>query len=205
MSPKVSESYKEEKRAAILAGALHCFIEKGFQATKVEDIVRHLGISKGALYGYFSSKEEMYIQMANSRMDEMVATLSTQFKGLPGAADKIRYLFNRFRKQSLLELRKWVTFHLEFMIYASRHPELIESHDRYMDKALKVLQDIIEEGQRTGECRSDLDTSSAAYLFWSVRDGLALHFLLGGDETYYRKIIDDMENMVLRFLLNTSG
>ncbi|TJY41832.1 TetR/AcrR family transcriptional regulator [Cohnella pontilimi] len=200
MSPKVSETYKEEKRAAILTGALHCFVEKGFQATTVEDIVRRLGISKGALYGYFASKEEMYIQMANARMDDMVASLSTQFKGLPGAADKIRYLFDRFRKQSLLELRKWVTFHLDFMIYASRNPDLIESHDRYMDKALHVIQDIMEEGRRTGEFRSDLDASSAAYLFWSVRDGLALHFLLGGDEKNYRKILDDMEKMVLRFL-----
>jgi AcrR family transcriptional regulator len=201
MSPKVSESYKEEKRAAILAGALHCFIEQGYQATKVEDIVRHLGISKGALYGYFSSKEEMYIQMANARMDEMVVSLDTQFKGLPGAADKIRYLFGRFRKQSLVELRKWVTFHLEFMIYASRHPELTEMHAKYMDKALRIVCDIIEEGQRIGECRIDLDASSASYLFWSVRDGLALHFLLDGDEKDYRSILDDMEEMVLSYIL----
>jgi AcrR family transcriptional regulator len=201
MSPKVSEAYKEEKRSAILAGALHCFIEKGFQATKVEDIVRHLAISKGALYGYFTSKEDIYIQMAHSRLDEMVDILNAHFQHLPRAEDKLRSLFERFRLQSLTELRKWVTFHLEFMIYASRRPELLESHDKYMDKAIKALQELMEEGKRTGECRADLDASSASYLFWSVRDGLALHFLLEGDEAYYRKILLDMEEMVLRYIL----
>ena len=38
MSPKVSKAYKEEKKAIILEGALHCFTEKGFQATTIDGI-----------------------------------------------------------------------------------------------------------------------------------------------------------------------
>lgn len=201
MSPKVSDAYKEEKRAAILAGALHCFTEKGYQATTVDDIVRHLGMSKGAIYNYFSSKEDMYIQMADARMNAMVETLTEQFREVPSAADKLRYLFTRFHKQSLDELRKWLTFHMEFSIYAGRQPELTKFLSAYMHKALALIQGIIEEGKRNGEFRPDLDARSASYLFWAVRDGLAVHFMLGGEEAEYKSILRDMETMVFRNIL----
>lgn len=203
MSPKVTEAYKEEKRAAILEGALHCFTEKGFQATKVEDIVRHLGMSKGAIYGYFASKEDMYIQMANSRMDAMVDSLHAQFKDVPGAIDKIKYLFNRFRTQNLNELRRWLTFHLEFMLYAMRQPVHIETMANYSGKAIRMLEAIIQEGKRTGECRSDLNEHAATYLFWAVRDGLALQFLLEGAEADYLAMLNEAEQMVLRYIRNS--
>ncbi|MEK0316862.1 TetR/AcrR family transcriptional regulator [Cohnella sp. 56] len=200
MSPKVTEAYKEEKKAAILAGALHCFIEKGFQATKIDDIARHLGISKGSLYGYFDSKEEIYIQLAHARMDEMVASLDALYTETASAAAMLRHMFERFRRQPLDELRRWLTFHLEFMTYASRRPELIASNRAYLDKALALLCRILDSGKRSGEFRGDLTESSASYLFWAVRDGLALSFLLDGDEAEYRRILDDMEAMVMKHL-----
>ncbi|KIL37570.1 hypothetical protein SD71_02870 [Cohnella kolymensis] len=201
MSPKVSDSYKEEKRAAILEGALHCFTEKGYQATTVDDIVRHLGMSKGAIYNYFSSKEDMYIQMADARMNTMVDTLTEQFKLVPSAAEKLRHLFARFHRQSLDELRKWLTFHMEFSIYAGRRPDLADFLSEYMGKALALIQKIMEEGKQSGEFRSDLDAKSASYLFWAVRDGLALHFMIDGEEAEYKSILKDMETMVFRNIM----
>lgn len=200
MSPKVSQAYKEGKRAAILEGALQCFTEKGFQATTVDDIVRHLGISKGALYSYFSSKEEMYIQMADDKMDALVRSLSEQFKDVASATERIRYLFERFRRQSLADMRRWLSFHLEFMLYAARQPELTERWSRYAGKAFAFLQEIIEAGQEAGEFRVDLDAAYASRLFWSVRDGLALQYLLGGGESEYKSAIEESEKMVFRYI-----
>lgn len=201
--PKVTQRYRDERRAAILAGALECFVSKGFQATTIDDIVKHLGISKGGLYGYFSSKEDMYIQMANKRMDEMVASLGAKFKDLPQAADRIAYLFSRIKAQPLQELRKWMSFHMEFMLYASRHPKLVDLHNRYMDKAITLIGELIQDGKQSGEFREDLDSTAASYLFWSVRDGLAFHFLLDGQDERYAAMVDDMEDMVLRYLLKS--
>ncbi|RTE07127.1 TetR/AcrR family transcriptional regulator [Paenibacillus whitsoniae] len=200
MSPKVSKAYKEEKRAIILEGALHCFTEKGFQATTIDDIVKHVGISKGAIYNYFASKEEMYIQMADDKMNAMLANSLEHFKSLPVAADQIRYMYDRFRKQPLAELRKWMAFHLEFMLYAARQPHLITRWDQYADKALVFMQGIMEAGRTSGEFRPDLDCAAASRLFWSLRDGLALQYMLSGEELDYLQRIDDMESMVFRYI-----
>ncbi|NOV02116.1 TetR/AcrR family transcriptional regulator [Paenibacillus planticolens] len=202
MSPKVSQAYKEERKAIILEGALHCFIEKGFQATTIDDIVRHLGISKGAIYSYFASKEEMYIQMADDKMNAMLENSTELFKTMPSAADQVRYMYGRFRNQSLNELRRWMAFHLEFMLYAARQPHLTERWNEYADKALVFIQDIMDGGKQTGEFRSDLDSAAAARLFWSIRDGLALQYMLSGEEADYRRTIDDMESMVFRYMLS---
>ncbi|MDI4643895.1 TetR/AcrR family transcriptional regulator [Cohnella hashimotonis] len=200
MSPKVTEAYKEEKRASLLAGALRCFLDKGFQATTTDDIARHLRISKGTLYGYFTSKEEIYIQLAHARMDDMIESLNTLYVETSSAKAMLRHMFERFRRQPLDELRKWLTFHLEFTTYASRRPELIASNRAYLNKALNLLNRILTSGKQAGEFRADLDESSAAYLFWAVRDGLALSFLLDGDDNEYRRILDDMEDMVMKHL-----
>ncbi|MBP1964437.1 TetR/AcrR family transcriptional regulator [Paenibacillus aceris] len=201
MSPKVSQAYKEERKAIILEGALHCFTEKGFQATTIDDIVRHLGISKGAIYSYFASKEEMYIQMADDKMNAMLENSTELFKSMPSAADQIRYMYGRFRSQSLNELRKWMAFHLEFMLYAARQPQLTERWNEYAHKALVFIQDIMDGGKQTGEFRSDLDSAAASRMFWSIRDGLALQYMLSGEETDYKRMIDEMESMVFRYIL----
>ncbi|ASS66957.1 MULTISPECIES: TetR/AcrR family transcriptional regulator [unclassified Paenibacillus] len=200
MAPKVTEQYRKEKRASILEAALDCFVEKGFQATSVDDIVRRSGMSKGALYGYFSSKEEMYIDLAHSRMDEMAEIVHGPFSQLNGATAKIKSLFARFRNQPLTDLRKWLAFHLEFMVYISRNPELIGMHSNYRDKGLGLVGRLLAEGKASGEFRSDLDETAASYIFWSVRDGLAVNFMLGGDEEEYKRILDRMEEMLLRHL-----
>ncbi|MBA2941450.1 TetR/AcrR family transcriptional regulator [Paenibacillus sp. CGMCC 1.16610] len=201
MSPKVTQAYKEEKKAVILEGALHCFTEKGFQATTMDDIVRHLGISKGAIYSYFASKEEMYIQMADDKMNAMLENSTETFKSMPSAADQIRYMYNRFRSQSLAELRKWIAFHLEFMLYAARQPQLTQRWNEYADKALVFIKEIMDGGKLTGEFRSDLDSAAASRLFWSIRDGLALHYMLSGEEADYKRTIDDMESMMFRYIM----
>jgi AcrR family transcriptional regulator len=201
MSPKVTQAYKEEKKAVILEGALHCFTEKGFQATTMDDIVRHLGISKGAIYSYFASKEEMYIQMADDKMNAMLENTTELFKSMPSAADQIRYMYSRFRGQSLTELRKWMAFHLEFMLYAARQPQLTQRWNEYADKALVFIKEIMDGGKQTGEFRADLDCAAASRLFWSIRDGLALQYMLSGEETDYKRTIDDMESMVFRYIM----
>lgn len=201
MSPKVSQAYKEERKAVILEGALHCFTEKGFQATTIDDIVRHLGISKGAIYSYFASKEEMYIQMADDKMNAMLENSTELFKSMPSAADQIRYMYGRFRSQSLNELRKWMAFHLEFMLYAARQPQLTERWNEYAHKALVFIQDIMDGGKQTGEFRSDLDSAAASRMFWSIRDGLALQYMLSGEEADYKRMVDEMESMVFRYIL----
>ena len=57
--PKVSEEYIESRRQLILKAAIRCFSKKGFSDTTIQDIRRESGLSHGAIYRYFQSKEDI--------------------------------------------------------------------------------------------------------------------------------------------------
>ncbi|MCH9035735.1 MAG: TetR/AcrR family transcriptional regulator, partial [Chloroflexi bacterium] len=59
MAPKVSEEYLEARRQQILDAAVVCFSRRGFYLTTLEDIHKKAGLSKGAVYHYFKSKEDI--------------------------------------------------------------------------------------------------------------------------------------------------
>jgi len=67
--PKVSESYRVERREQILAAAGRCFSRRGFHVTSMDDVIAEAGLSAGAVYGYFRSKDELILAAASRAMD----------------------------------------------------------------------------------------------------------------------------------------
>ena len=57
--PKISPALGQQRRDQILAAALACFARQGYHATSMDDVVRESGLSVGAIYTYFSSKEDL--------------------------------------------------------------------------------------------------------------------------------------------------
>ena len=57
--PKVTEAHRKSRRQQIAQAALRCFARSGFQATSMADIIAESGLSAGAIYGHYSSKEEL--------------------------------------------------------------------------------------------------------------------------------------------------
>jgi len=63
--PKVSEEHAAARREQILAAAQKCFARKGFHASSMNDVFAEAGLSAGAVYSYFKSKDEIIAAMAN--------------------------------------------------------------------------------------------------------------------------------------------
>lgn len=62
--PKVTEAYREARRSEIAHAALRCFAAKGFRGTSMSDIIAASGLSAGAIYGHYASKEELFFAAA---------------------------------------------------------------------------------------------------------------------------------------------
>jgi len=81
MSPKTSEQIKEiksEKRALILETGLRLFAEEGFHATSISKITQSAGISKGLLYNYFESKEDLLRHIIFDYVEGLAKTFINQ-------------------------------------------------------------------------------------------------------------------------------
>lgn len=70
-TPKQYEDIREEKRSLIMRVALEHFAKEGYHNTTINHIARHAGISKGLMYNYFESKEELLTEIVNSSLDEI--------------------------------------------------------------------------------------------------------------------------------------
>lgn len=73
--PKVSEEYRQARRADILAAARRCFIRQGFQETSMHDLLAEAGLSSGALYNYFASKEEIIVAIAEESISQVTSLM----------------------------------------------------------------------------------------------------------------------------------
>src|SRR6187551_1703661 len=86
---------KEERAPEILEAALACFAQKGFAATRMDDIAARAGITKGTIYLYFDSKEAVFKALARQSIGERIAAVTEQLKGgEASAADQLRFVIS---------------------------------------------------------------------------------------------------------------
>lgn len=62
--PKVTQAYRDARRTEIAEAALRCFAAKGYRGTSMADIIAESGLSAGAIYGHYASKEELFFAAA---------------------------------------------------------------------------------------------------------------------------------------------
>jgi AcrR family transcriptional regulator len=62
--PKVSDAHRESRREQILVAAWKCFSRNGFHSTSMADVIREAGLSAGAVYLYFRSKDDIIVAVA---------------------------------------------------------------------------------------------------------------------------------------------
>jgi AcrR family transcriptional regulator len=73
--PRVSDDHLAARRSQVLSAALRCFARDGFHATSMRDVVRESGLSAGAVYRYFPSKDELVAAAVEPILDQLTAAL----------------------------------------------------------------------------------------------------------------------------------
>jgi AcrR family transcriptional regulator len=75
---------KEARPQELLDAALALFVEKGFAATRAEEVAQHAGVSKGTLYLYYPSKEELFKAVVRRSLSSLIAEgveIAEKFEG----------------------------------------------------------------------------------------------------------------------------
>jgi len=75
--PRVVPEYKEEAKNRIVSAANQVFAEKGYRQATMDDVAKKIGVSKGALYLYFASKEELFEAICRRSASARVHCIST--------------------------------------------------------------------------------------------------------------------------------
>jgi AcrR family transcriptional regulator len=172
--PKISAAHEQHRRAQILNGAMACFARQGYRATSMDDVVRECGLSMGAIYSYFGSKEELFLALSDDRANQTLAYLNDLFRRPGPMADKTREAVDYFFWLLSDELIPLARVNVEFMTEAAKSPRVKERQERRCESVRQFLRWLLSEAQRDGEIRADVDIAAAAELMLSLNEGILL-------------------------------
>lgn len=150
-TPKRSRR-KDARPAEILAAALTQFVEKGFGATRLDDIARAAGIAKGTLYLYFETKEDIFRAVVRQEILPRLAEIEAAISQFPGSsADLLRLAAARLQvavDSQLGGIPKLV------LTEAGNFPEIARFYaDEVVVRAIRIFSNILQRGIGQGEFR----------------------------------------------------
>jgi len=169
------EREKVARRAAILDAARHVFFSKGLPAATVDEIAQRAELSKGTLYLYFRTKEEIYISLLHDGIDVLVEYFRKALSARSAADTQIRRLKDAYYR-FYVENREYFTllflyFHTDLRGKAS--PSLLESCEIKAVGCLQIIADLIEKGIRDGIFRP-CDPWQIVLVGWTSFNGIIM-------------------------------
>ncbi len=156
--PVKRERRKQARPGELLQAALELFVEKGFAATRSEEVAARAGVSKGTLFLYFPSKEELFKAVVREAMGGKIEAWNEEFERFEGStADMLRYCleswWERIGATPAGGLTKLMTSE------AGNFPELAEDYrQQVIAPGHRLIRRILERGVARGEFHiADLD------------------------------------------------
>jgi AcrR family transcriptional regulator len=152
---------KAARPAEILAAALTCFKERGFAATRLEDVAVRAGVTKGTIYLYYSSKEELFKAVVRGELVPNIERLEAALDEPGPAAMLLERLFTvwvqRIVPSPVSIIPKLV------ITEASNFPELARFYlETAVHRALRLVAAVLRRGIAAGEFRP-MDVEHVVY------------------------------------------
>jgi AcrR family transcriptional regulator len=144
---------KADRPAEIVSAALAVFAEKGFAAAKLDEIARRAGVSKGAVYLYFETKEDIFRAVVTQAIAPNIATVKAMAAAHPGPlADLLGGVVAHVSK--MVETTPVGGVLKMVVAEAGNFPEIARVwHDQLVSQALGVVTAAIEAAQARGEVK----------------------------------------------------
>src|SRR5437868_924307 len=101
-----------------------CFARQGYHATSMDDVVRESGLSVGAIYSYFPSKEELFLALSDDRSEQTLTYLNGLFRRPGPMAEKTREAVDYFFALLTDELLTLARVNVEFLSEAAKSERL---------------------------------------------------------------------------------
>jgi AcrR family transcriptional regulator len=181
--PKRSQEYLDARREQILSAAKRCFVRNGFHETSMQDLFAEAELSSGAVYGYFASKDDVILAIAQENMRDVLALLRT-FADDPhreGIGSTLAAVLGLIRqKNDDHDLGP-----LAMLVWAEvlRNPELRESFEGSLRQMRADLSKVVAQRQQSGTLSSTVSADGVAGLLISVLPGFIVQLTLLGDDS----------------------
>jgi TetR/AcrR family transcriptional repressor of nem operon len=178
-----------DTKAYILKVAFKLFLQKNFKEVTLKEIVEKTGLSKGAFYHYFESKEKLFHEIIDYFFSSVIdvdfdsyskESLQQFYFDCTNKMDTLKIQFDKNEEESV---ESYFNMNFFFLIFDAlkMFPEFRERMKEYHRKELMAWTDVIKKARESGEIRSSMNDKQIAMIFIHTSDGVAMNLVLNGN------------------------
>ena len=167
------------KKALIMETALELFASAGYHETSISNIAEKAGISKGLMYNYFDSKEDLIRQIIRKGMDELLQYFDPDQDGII-TKEEIRYFIDRVFAIMSQEVDFWKIY---FMVLLQ--PPVFKVVESEVKRPVNVFINMMKSYFET---RGDEDPEMEAMIMGAIMDGLGFQLIINPDRFPIEKV-----------------
>jgi len=170
------EREKEHRREEIVRAATQVFFEKGLQTATMDEIAEVAELSKGTLYLYFKSKEDLYLAVTNVGFDILSDMFEATISASSSTLDALRRLgdtyYDFFKEQR--QYFRMFQFFQSPALHKQVSPEMLEACQVHNRRVWGVPLALLEKGMRERILRDDLNPTEMAVILWASANAIML-------------------------------
>ncbi|MEL7564771.1 MAG: TetR/AcrR family transcriptional regulator [Dehalobacterium sp.] len=190
-----------DKRLRIMQAAAQVFAQKGFHRAKMEEIARAADVGKGTVYEYFSSKEQLFIEMFRAGNEYCNNLWAGQLKNESGIYNKLKkaaYLhlsfFDEHRDLAKVMMQEFLQLGPEL------HQEFLKVHE----KGIALLNDIFSQGVRKGYFICT-EINVAARMFYGAVQAIGVPMIIWEEKYNLDQLSEKIVDIFLYGIVNRSS
>jgi AcrR family transcriptional regulator len=197
------ETTPQDRREQILDAAEQVFAQKGFDKARMDDIVAVSGLSKGALYWYYKSKDAL-IKALLDRIFSGDLRAAESLAAAEGSAAERLQIFYRTSVEEIRRFEKLMPLGYEFLALAARRKTVRRVVGEYYHRFHAVLSELLRQGIEQGEFKR-VPVEDMALAMVGMLEGIALLWVVDPDWIDWDRIGDLPLKMFIQSLEKEQG
>ncbi|NOZ03138.1 MAG: TetR/AcrR family transcriptional regulator [FCB group bacterium] len=195
----MENSKQELRKEQILDAALRVIVRKGYDNSRMDDIVETSGLSKGAIYWYYKSKKEIYLSLVNYWVSRYSTPLNHIVENDKSASGQLQDLFQFFITQYEQDPNLFKAM-VEFWALSGRDQDFHDKVQKVYSEFLELIKQIIEKGKQSGEFKN-VDVLTTALSIMVNIEGIIWFTLFNGLGIGARTYIETITDFILSGLV----
>jgi AcrR family transcriptional regulator len=191
---------KEDRPGEITEAAFQAFADKGYAGTKVEEVAKRAGVSKGLLYLYFKTKEELFKAVVRSVVVRRVEALIDTVEHTELSSEEfLRGPMLKFM-QSIPGSPVAVVIRL-LLAEGARHPDLVDFYfENVVDKGMNAITHFVQRGVRNGEFRPSAVSDMPQLFFAPMMMSMIWKLLFAKRELDTDQLMETQIDMIIAYI-----
>jgi len=189
----------EITRREILKAALNSFTEKGYSATRLEDVAKLAGVTRGAIYWHFDNKEHLYLQLMEETIDKYKTRVREVLDKEGSPLTKIRTLLRELFVM-LEDDEEYRAAYASFLLRTEMTERMRRQFDGSMEFMIElggILGNLVSEGIRIEEIEPGTDPYVAAVALITFINGVEMSWLMDPTSFSVKELAENLSDFAL--------